>query len=73
MSREEDLGSQLFGPNLFEHATKREHECWWIIKSGREFPTRQPEYRYWGTEEDAKRAAKSLLGTYEKEKLKNEK
>lgn len=76
MSRPEDKGSELFGMNLFEHATKREQEeqeCWWIIKSGRKFPTRQPEYRFWGTEEDAQRAAASLLGTYEKEKLKHEK
>lgn len=62
-------------PNLFEHAARREREqeCWWIIRSGRKFPTRQPEYRFWGTEEDAKSAAKSLMGTYEKEKLKHEK
>lgn len=62
-------------PNLFEHAARRERgqECWWIIRSGRKFPTRQPEYRFWGTEEDAQRAAASLLGTYEKEKLKHEK
>ena len=63
--------------NLFEHATKREQqeeqECWWIIHSGRKFPSRQPEYRFRGTETDARRAAESLLGTYEREKLKNEK
>ena len=77
MSRPEDKGSELFGMNLFEHATKREQqeeqECWWIIRSGRKFPTRQPEYRFRGTETDARRAAESLLGTYEREKLKNEK
>lgn len=76
MSRPEDKGSELFGMNLFEHATKREQEeqeCLWIIRSGRKFPTRQPEYRFWGTEEDAKSAAKSLMGTYEREKLKHEK
>ena len=80
MTREEDLGYQLFGPNLFEHATQREREEArreepdevWIIHSGRESPSRQPEYRFRGTETDAKRAAKALCGTYEREKLKHE-
>ena len=75
MKREEDLGYELFGPNLFEHATKREQETdeVWIIHSGTNFPVRQPEYRFIGTETEAARAAKALCGTYEREKLKHEK
>ncbi len=77
MSRPEDKGSELFGMNLFEHATKREQEeqeCWWIITKGKNFPAMQNEYRFFGTKEAAKNAAESMgEGKYRKETLKHEK
>lgn len=77
MSRPEDKGSELFGMNLFEHATKREQEeqeCWWIITKGENFPAMQKEYRFFGTKEGAKNAAESMgEGKYRKETLKHEK
>lgn len=80
MKHEEDMGSELFGSNLFEHATKRELEAErkdepekvWLIYPGRKFPARQPVYRFRGTASEARTAALQLCGTYKEEDLKNE-
>lgn len=67
MSREEQRGSDLFGQNLWMAAKELADGQVWIITGEHGI-----EYRYTGTEEEARRLAMHLKGKYRKEESNEE-